>query len=129
MNEQWDIAAEMLGVKDSDFFSGVVNCEFSFEQLSGLINLGIIRLEHKFNNSPAVEIFYEFGKRAAVCGAMVVYIGFLESKLRDNARLVIEGVKVTKFFDSSCLILDFAQTFHGADEFTANAELLRAWYD
>ena len=43
--------------------------------------------------------------------------------------LIIEGVKVTDFNDSASLILDFAQAFHSADEFTANSELLRAWYD
>lgn len=84
---------------------------------------------HKFNYSPSVEIFYEFGKRAEAYGASVEYIGFLEHNSRDNGRLVIDGIKVTAFPDSANLIMDFSQTFHDADEFTAKSNLLRAWYD
>ena len=129
VSEQWDALAEMLGLRDKTFFGGVEHCEFSLEKLSGFLNLGFIIPDYKFNNSPTVEVFFEFGKRAEACGALVMYIGFLESKSRENARLVIEGIKVTSFPDSVSLILDFSQTFHDADEFTASSRLLRAWYD
>jgi hypothetical protein len=128
-NEQWDAAAEILGLKDKDFFGGVENCEFSVKQLSNLLNLGIIMPEQKYNDAPNVQTFYEYGKRAVEAGAAVEYIGFLESKFRNDSRVLIEGIKVTKFNNSTSLILDFSQSFHNADEFTANADLLRAWFD
>jgi len=129
MNEQWDMAAKMLGVKNKDFLGGVENCRFSVGQLSAILDLGIIKPAYKCNNSPTAETFYEFGKKAEESGASVEYIGFLESETRNDARLVIEGIEITKFPDLASLILDFSQTFHDADEFTSNSELLRAWYD
>ena len=129
MNEQWDTAAELLGLKDKTFFGGVEDCEFTVVQLTHLLEIGFVSLSYKFNQSPTVETFYDFGKRAESYGATVTYEGFLESKARDNAHLVIDGIKVTNFSDSAELILDFSQTFHDADEFTANTGLLRAWYD
>ena len=127
--EQWDTVAFMLGLKEKDFFGGVEHCEFSLERLTGFLDIGFIELEYKCNNSPTVKTFYKFGKRAEAYGALVGYIGFLESMSRENARLVIDGIKVTAFPDSASLIMDFSQTFHEADEFTTNSELLRAWYD
>ena len=127
--ENWKKVSNMLGIQDNDFLGGIERCEFSLEKLSAILELGFITLKHKFNNSPTVETFYEFGKRAEGYGATVDFLGFLESKYRKDARLVVEGVKVTSFSDSANLILDFSQTFHDADEFTANAVLLRAWYD
>jgi len=62
-------------------------------------------------------------------GATLMFEGYLENKYRDGSRLIIEGIKVTHFPDSASLTMDFSQTFHESDEFTANAELLRAWYD
>ena len=129
MHEQWDAVAKMLGLKDKEFLGGVEHCVFSVGQLSAFLDLDVIKPEYKCNNSPTVETFYEFGKRAEESGASVQYIGFLESKSRDDARLVIDGVEVAEFSDSASLILDFSQTFHDADEFTASAELLRVWYD
>jgi hypothetical protein len=129
MNDQWDAVAEMLGIKENEFSGGVEYCELSVEQLSGLLDMGFIVPEFKFNNSPTIKTFFEFGKRAEACGAAVAYIGFLESKSRKNAQLVIDGIVVIDFNDLPSLILDFSQTFHNADEFTANSELLRAWYD
>ena len=55
--------------------------------------------------------------------------GFLESEYRSDTRLLIEGIKITNFPKSVDLIMSFAQTFHSADEFTSNHEILRAWYD
>ena len=129
MNDKWDVAAEMLGLKDMEFFGGVERCDFTLPQLANLIEIGLVSQEHRFNNSPTVRSFLEFGKRAEEYGAKVVYEGFLESKARENARLVVEGVRVTNFIDMVCVVLDFSQSFHNADEFTASAELLRAWYD
>ncbi|MDR1538552.1 MAG: hypothetical protein LBU32_11270 [Clostridiales bacterium] len=127
--EQWDEIAALLDVKGKSFFGGVENCEFSVQQLTKLLEYGVISLKHKLNDSPTVETFYEFGKRAAAIGATVEYIGFLESKYLKDYRVTINGVKVTNFPESMNLVLDFAQTFHDADEFTANPQLLRAWYD
>ena len=127
--EHWGKIAAILGIKDNEFMGGVEYCEFSVEQLTAILDLGFISLEYKFNDTPTVEIFYEFGKRAEAHGAVVNFMGFLESEYRKNARLIIEGVKVENFADNANLILDFSQRFHKADEFTANAELLRAWYD
>ena len=128
-NEQWNTVAKTLGLKGKEFLGGIERCEFSVGHLSAFVDCGFISPAYKFNGTPTVETFYEFGKRAEESGATVEYIGFLESKDRDNARLIIEGIEITKFPDSTSLILDFAQTFHDADEFTSNAELLRAWYD
>ena len=119
----------MLGLKDKPFLGGVESCDITFEQLSTLLDLGVITPGYHYNDSPTVETYFEFGKRAKASGATVIYIGFLESKSRADATLIIEGVKVKNFPDSVSLIMDFSQTFHGADEFTANVELLRAWYD
>jgi transcriptional regulator with XRE-family HTH domain len=127
--EQWDAIATMLGVKEKNTLGGVEDCEFSVEQLTKLLELDVILLKHKFNDSPTVETFYEFGKRAVAVGATTAYIGILESKYRKDYRAAIEGIKVTDFPESMNLALDFAQTFHDADEFTANPQLLRAWYD
>ena len=129
INEQRSLVAEMLGLKGKSFFGGAEYCEFSVFQLNTFLEIGFISLEYMFNDSPTVETFFKFGKRAEAYGATVVYEGFLGSKFRNNARLVIEGVRVTNFPASASLILDFSQTFHTADEFTANHELLRAWYD
>jgi hypothetical protein len=128
-NGQWDNAVEILGLKGKTFFGGVENCDFTVAQLSILLDIGMTTLDFKFNYAPTVETFYEFGKRAEADGATVTYIGFLESNGRPDARVLIDGVKVTNFPDSMSLILDFAQSFHKADEFTANSEALRAWFD
>ena len=127
--EHWDTVAKVLGLKNKSFFGGVERCGFSVEQLSGFLDLGFIALEYKCNNTPTVEVFHEFGKRAEALGASIEYIGFLESEYRKDAKLIIEGIKVTNFHDSANLIMDFSQTFHEADEFTTEPELLRAWYD
>ena len=129
MAEQWDTAAKLLGLAKGAFSGGVEYCELTVAQLTRLLEIGFVSLSYKFNQSPTVETFYEFGKRAEECGATVVYEGFLESKARENAKLVIDGVKVKNFSGSSELVLDFSQTFHDADEFTAKTGLLRAWYD
>ena len=129
MNGKWETVAEMLGISNKTFFGGVERCGFSVDILSRILDIGLAKLEFKFNNSPTVKTFFDFGQRAETYGATVEYIGFLESKYRKDAHLVVEGVKVTSFPDSASLVLDFSQTFHGADEFTANASLLRAWYD
>jgi hypothetical protein len=126
---QWDTAAQILGLTNKQFFGGVEDCNFTAEQLSAILDIGIIKLEHSFNYSPTVGTFYEFGKRAQSYGATVKYIGFFESKSRENARLLLDGIEVTNFPDSTSLIMDFAQTFHNADEFTTEPKLLRAWYD
>ena len=128
-NEQWNVVADMLGLKGNSFFGGVEDCEFSVFQLNTILEMGFISPGYRFNNSPTVKTFFEFGKRAEAYGATVVYEGFLESRYRANAQLVITGVRVTNFPDSVSLVLDFSQTFHTADEFTANRGLLRAWYD
>jgi len=125
----WNEAADILNLKPKLFFGGVENCEFSLEQLTHIIDIGFLLLDFKFNNSPMVKEFYEFGKRANQLGATIIYIGFLESNYRADALLVITGIKITNFPDSMMLAMDFAQTFHKADEFTANPDLLRAWYD
>jgi len=129
MTEQWHTVADMLGVRTKKFFGGVENCEFSVDILLRILDLGFAKPEYKFNDSPTVKTFLEFGQRAETYGATVEYIGFLESQYRKDAHLVVEGVKVTSFPDSASLVLDFSQTFHDADEFTANSSLLRAWYD
>jgi len=128
-NDQWNLVAEMLGIKGNSFFGGVERCDFSVFQLAGILERGFISPRYRFNNSPTVETFFKFGKRAEAYGGTVVYEGYLEPKHRKGARLVIEGVRVTNFPDSVGLVLHFSQTFHTADEFTANHELLRAWYD
>ena len=127
--EKWKAVAHMLGLRGKIFLGGVENCEFSLEKLSSILDFGFIERGFKYNYSPTVETYYEFGKRAVLSGASVEYFGILENEYRDDAMLIIEGVKVTDFINSASLILDFAQTFHSADEFTANSELLRAWYD
>ena len=127
--EQWKTVADMLGIRTKEFAGGVESCGFSLDVLSRVLELGFIKPEYKFNDSPTVKTFLEFGQRAETFGATVEYIGFLESKYRKDACLVVTGVKVTSFPDSVGLVLDFSQTFHDADEFTTNASLLRAWYD
>ena len=129
MPELWEKVAEMLGINNNDFLGGIERCEFPLEKLTAALALGFITPDYKFNNSPTVKTFYEFGKRAEEYGATVEFIGYLESKYRNDARLIVDGVEITAFSDSASLILDFSQTFHDADEFTANSELLRAWYD
>ena len=84
MNDKWDAATEMLGLKDKGFFGGVERCNFTLPQLTKLIKIGLVSPEHRFNNSPTVRAFFEFGKRAEGCGAKVVFEGFLESKAREN---------------------------------------------
>jgi hypothetical protein len=128
-DSQWDIVAKMLGLTDKAFSGGIERCDISMEQLTILLDMGFTWFEYKFNNSPTIENFFKFGKLAESCGANITFIGFLESKYRENARIVIEGIKVTNFPDTMTLILNFAQSFHDADEFTANSGLLRAWYD
>jgi len=127
--EEWNKAAEILGIKQNDFSGGIERCEFTVAQLTAVLDLGFISLTHKYNDAPNVETYYNFGKRAEAQGATMLYEGYLESQYRDGSRLIIEGVKVTDFYDKVDLILEFSQNFHDADEFTANAELLRAWYD
>jgi len=127
--KRWKQAAKLLGI---DYYStslGVDRCRFPLELLPEVIELGFTSFDYKFNYAPTVSTFYEFGKRAVEQGATVHLEGFLESKYRKDARFVVEGIRVTDIPDSARLIMDFAQTFHDADEFTANPELLRAWYD
>ena len=125
---KWKQVAKLVCAENQDFYD-VERCLFSIDKLPGIMDLGFSSLEHRFNQSPTVEVFFEFGKRAAEIGASVHFEAFLESRYRKDSRLVIEGVRVTNFPESAKLIMDFAQTFHSADEFTASPELLRAWYD
>ncbi|MCL1798190.1 MAG: hypothetical protein FWG23_00380 [Eggerthellaceae bacterium] len=128
-NENWNRAVELLGLKDKTFFGGVEHCGFTVAQLSELITLGLSKPEHRFNWSPTVETFLEAGKKAEAAGAAVSFIGFLESNGRPDARVTITGIEITNVPDSASLIMDFAQIFHKADEFTTSAEILRAWFD
>jgi len=127
--KQWKQVATLLGVENAEFLGSLERYIFSFNILPQVINLGFVSLAHKFNSAPTVEVFYEFGKRAVGYGATVHLEGFLESQYREDSRLVIEGIQVTNIPDSAKLVMDFAQTFHDANEFTTNSELLRAWYD
>lgn len=128
-NERWSKAAEILGLTGKKFFGGVENCDFTVAQLSALLDLSMTTPDFNANNKPTVGTFLEFGKRAETAGATVLFIGFLESDGRPDAGILVDGVEVTGFPDSASLILDFAQTFHKADEFTANSKLMRAWFD
>jgi len=128
-NDNWDKAAEILGIKGEAFFGGVENCDFSVTQLSELLSLGLTALDNKFNESPTVKTFLEIGTKAEAAGAAVTFSGFLESKYRHDARAVVDSIKITNFPDSANLIMEFSQAFHQADEFTTNAEVLRAWFD
>jgi len=125
---KWKQVAQLVCAENEDFYD-VERCLVSVDKLPAIIELGFSSLEHRFNQSPTVAVFYEFGKRAAEIGATVYLEAFLESRYRKDSRLVIEGVRVTNFPESAKLIMDFAQTFHRADEFTAKPKLLRAWYD
>ena len=128
-DELWEKAANMLGLTDKTFFGGIERCDVTVDQLFYLLEIGFTWPEYRFNESATIEAFFKFGKLAEKHGAKVVYLGFLESKYRNDPRIVIEGIEVTGFPDSSSLIMEFAQSFHGADEFTASPEQLRAWYD
>ena len=116
-------------MKDKTFFGGVESCDFTVAQLSELLSLGLTALDHKFNQSATVETFLEIGKLAEAVGATVAFSGFLESKSRLDARVAVDGIKITSFPDSASLIMEFSQAFHRADEFTTNTEMLRAWFD
>jgi len=129
MNNKWNKAAEILNLKGKTFFGGVENCDFSVAQLFELLDLDMTSLDFKFNQSPTVETFLEAGKLAEAAGATVSFIGFLESNYRPDARVTVTGIEITDVPDSASLIMDFAQTFHKADEFTTSAEILRAWFD
>jgi len=128
-NDNWDKAVEILGLKGETFFGGVERCDFTVAQLSKLLSLGLTALDYKFNESPTVKTFLEVGMQAEAVGATVTYGGFLESKGRPGARAVVDSIKITNFPDSAILIMEFSQAFHKADEFTTNAEVLRAWFD
>jgi len=127
--EKWSTVAGILGLRKKEFFGGVEDCEVSVQNLSTIVDMGFTKPEQKFNYSPTINTFLEFGKKAEAIGATVEFIGFLESEYRTDARLLIEGIKITNFPKSVDLIMNFAQTFHSADEFTSNHEILRAWYD
>jgi hypothetical protein len=128
-NDKWDKAAELLGLKDKTFFGGVEHCVFTVAQLTEVLGLGVTGLNYKFNQSPTVETFFEFGKKAEATGATVSFGGYLESKDRPDAILSVDEIKITNLPDSARLIMDFSQAFHKADEFTTNKEMLRAWFD
>jgi len=129
MNDRWDKAAEILNLKGKTFFGGVENCDFTVAQLFELLELDMTSLDFKFNQSPTVETFLEVGKLAEAVGATVSFSGFLESKGRPDARVVVSSITITRFPDSAGLIMKFSQAFHRADEFTTNREMLRAWFD
>lgn len=129
VSDNWDKAVDILGLKGKVFSGGIERCDFSVAQLSELVNLGLTKLDYSFNQSPMVEVFLEVGKQAEAFGATVTFIGFLESKGRPDAILTVEGIEITDFPDSASLIMEFSQAFHEADEFTTNAEMLRAWFD
>ena len=129
IQEKWNTVADILGLRKNEFVGGVEHCEISVQNLSAILDMDFIKPEQRMNNSPTISTFLEFGKKAMIEGATVEYIGFLESVYRKDARLVIEGIKITNFPKSADLIMNFAQAFHGADEFTSNHEILRAWYD
>ena len=128
-DELWEMAADVLGLTDKTFFGGIERCDVTVDQLSCLLEIGFTRPDYRSNDSATIETFFKFGKLAEKHGAKVVYLGFLESKFRKDPRIVIEGIEVAGFPDSTSLIMEFAQSFHGADEFTASPEQLRAWYD
>ena len=129
MYDNWDKATEILGIKGKTFFGGVENCDFTVAQLFELLSLGLTALDYKFNESPTVKTFLEIGMQAEAVGATVTFSGFLESKDCPGARAVVDCIKITNFPDSVNLIMEFSQVFHQADEFTTNAEVLRAWFD
>ena len=129
MNDEWSKAVDILNLKGKEFLGGIESCDFTVAQLSELLDLGLTKLDYKFNDAPTVKTFLEVGKLAEVVGATVSFIGFLESKGRPSARAVVEGIKITNFPDSARLAMEFSQAFHQADEFITNKEMLRAWFD
>ena len=128
-NNNWNKAVEILGIKGEAFFGGVEKCDFTVAQLSELLSLGLTAPDDKFNESPTVKTFLEIGTQAEAAGATVTFSGFFESRFRPDARAVVDSIKITSFPDSANLIMEFSQAFHRADEFTTNAEVLRAWFD
>ena len=98
-DDTWERAATLLGLTGKKFFGGVENCYVTVEQLSCLLEIGFTWPEYKFNESATVETFFRFGKLAEMLGAKVRYIGFLESKYRNDPMVVIEGIEVTDFPD------------------------------
>ena len=107
------------GVRDETKFKGM-----KLETLKKLIDLELVAQDQTRNMEPEAETFLEFLERHPKCSLE----GDLENEGTEDAYMTITAIlfngKATRK-----LIMDFAETFHGADSFQASDECLCAeWH-
>lgn len=97
--------------------------ELSLEKLLTLVDAKLIHPEDSYNDSPTVGDYIDFMQKHK---GFVAH-GYVVPPERGND-VVIEGLAYDGEADRDTLI-DFANTFHWADEFEMQPDYLRCWYD
>lgn len=100
--------------------------ELTLIQINQLEELDIIDMDECQNDSPTIGEMLEFLRSRETDGWYVH--GYCISPERDDFRITFEGVG-KKTPPSKQDIIDFASLFRWADEFQADNDGLRCWYD
>lgn len=107
------------------------NCErieIDYPKLKALRLLGLVRGYEAQNNSPSVDEFLEFCETNNVTGKEVIFEAYIVTN-REDARVIVEGIRLNPILTSNEVKKNFIKSFHHADEFEAYDENYRAWWD
>lgn len=98
----------------------------SLEQIEQLDELEILEMNDRQNNAPSIGEMIDFLRERETDGWCIH--GYCISPDRPDFRISFEGV--AKKTPPNCQdVIDFSMMFRLADEFNANQDGLRCWYD
>ena len=119
-----EIEKIIFGDKVPDYSFGFARFSgLTAEWLTKLIGLGAASLCDSYNNSPLVSHYLDFMQTHKGVTAH----GTLSSPER-GSELTIEGLECCGDTDKETII-DFANAFYTADEFSVSEDRLYCWYD
>jgi hypothetical protein len=104
--------------------------ELSYAQLKSLVLLELIDPNGAQNNSPSINDFLDFCEKYHCYGEdETVLEGYIITGDRPDKRISIEAIRLHTAVSSEKTKQAFINHFHHADEFEANDEQFRAWWD
>ena len=89
-----------------------------------LIELGFLKPDSEFNNSPTAQAFLDFMKKYPLFTA----IGYAVHPARRDAGIIIEGMEASGMLDED-IVAAFAAFSEGADELDIKFNYCRCWWD
>ena len=99
----------------------------SLKTLKILLEEGFVDPQETQNCAPSVDEMYMIGQELEALGAEVTFHGYAVSPNRDDYRISLEGVEITRASPNATL--RFVHAFRSADEFNVGAGYGYCWYD